>query len=132
MRLCIPAADDKGLEAKTFAHFGSAPFYAIADTDTDQVEMIENKHHEHGHGGCGQVGRLRSRGIDALVCRDLGRRAYAMLHELGIDVYTSDRQTVRDVVTEWRAGKLERPSLDQLCAGHGQGHEHRERHRQQE
>jgi len=72
MKLCIPAADDKGLEAKTFAHFGSAPFYAIADTDTDQVEMIENKHHEQGHGGCGQVGRLRSRGIDALVCRDSG------------------------------------------------------------
>ena len=32
MRICIPSEDASGLDARTYDHFGSAPFYALDDT----------------------------------------------------------------------------------------------------
>ena len=33
MKICIPTADNNGMDAKASAHFGSAPYYTVVDTD---------------------------------------------------------------------------------------------------
>jgi predicted Fe-Mo cluster-binding NifX family protein len=40
MRLCIPTIDDAGLDAQLSAHFGSAPYYTIVDTESEAFEVV--------------------------------------------------------------------------------------------
>lgn len=132
MKLCIPVADGEGLEARVSGHFGSAPYYALVDTDTARVTMVKNDHQSHG--GCAQVGRLRRHQIDGVVCSNMGRRAYGRFRADGIEVYTSERETLSQVLEEYRAGTLRQPSEDEMCMGHdhgygeGRGHHHGEGH----
>ena len=50
MRICIPAETDAGLKAKINAHFGSAPYFIIYDTDKETLEVINNSNQHHMQG----------------------------------------------------------------------------------
>jgi hypothetical protein len=45
MRLRMPTMDDEGLQATPSAHYGSAPFFTFADTDTGEVEAQWKAYH---------------------------------------------------------------------------------------
>ncbi len=121
MKICIPTADNRGLDAAAYGHFGSAPYYTIADTEQDEVESILNRGHRHRHGSCDPVEHIEMHNVDGVVCPGLGRRAFASLNRAGIDVYVSDRATVREILDEARQGRLKPLTADQACAGHGHG-----------
>jgi predicted Fe-Mo cluster-binding NifX family protein len=136
MKICVPTENDQGLDAKVYGHFGSAPFLALADTETDQVEIVQNRGHHHRPGECSPASNLQPREIDAVVCAGMGKRALLSLQEAGIDVFLSKADTVRDVLAAIREKKYQRLTADEACGGrhghHGQhgGHhgEHHGRH----
>ena len=51
MRICMPTINDNGLEATLHGHFGSAAYFTIVDTETDELRVVANgnQHHAHGH-----------------------------------------------------------------------------------
>lgn len=130
MKICIPTENDQGLDARVHGHFGSAPFFALADTDTDQVEMIANRGHRHRHGECSPASHLRPEEIDAVVCSGMGRRAFQSLRQAGIDVYLSDAGTVREVRDAVREEKIRKLTADTACGGRHGEHEHHDHHGQ--
>lgn len=142
MKLCIPTEDSAGLDARVCEHFGSAPFFTVVDTDTEQVELLNNRDLAHQHGNCNPVSSIQSRAIDAVVCGGLGKRALARLQQSDLKVYLSDEVTVRAVVAAQRGGELREATVEEACGGHahgygqgqgpvgcGHGNAHRDKHR---
>jgi predicted Fe-Mo cluster-binding NifX family protein len=41
VKICIPVQDEKGLDLLVYGHFGSAPFFAVYDTDTKNVRVLD-------------------------------------------------------------------------------------------
>jgi predicted Fe-Mo cluster-binding NifX family protein len=122
MKICVPTADDRGLEAAPYGHVGGAPYYTIADTDTGEVRAVRRGSHGHGHGECGPGSAIRALDVETVVCSDIGRRAMASLEEAGITVLVSAGRTVGEILAAAREGRLRVLSPDEVCAGHGARH----------
>ncbi len=121
MNLCIPILDDKGLDSEVSAHFGSAKSFLVVDTDAMTSRAITNANLHQGHGMCQPLAALAGQGIQGVVVGGIGYGALMKLRAGGIEVYLSDRSTVRETVEAFKAGALEPVDPDQSCAGHGHG-----------
>ena len=124
MRICIPVRDNRETESQLSDHFGSAPYFVLADTAKEEIRMVENRRHDHEHGACKPIDHIDRNAVDAVVCRGMGRRALASLVQGGIRVLTTTAQTAGEVIAEAREGALHELSLDEACGGHGH-HNHR-------
>jgi len=134
MNICVPTAGPSGLNDTVYGHFGSAPYFTIIDTETEAISVIDNSNKEHEHGNCAPSDDLVERGVDAVVCGGMGRRALARLNEAGIRVFLSDAATPAHAVHEIATGTARECSAEQACAGHhgggnhGAGHDHDHHH----
>jgi len=128
MRICLPTTDDRGLAARLSPHFGSAPCFTLLDTATGEVEVLGNDHAVHEHGHCNPAQGLEGRGLDAVVCRGLGRRALQRLQASGMHVLVTDAFTVADALAELEAGVFRLMQEEDACAGHGHDHGHEHGH----
>jgi predicted Fe-Mo cluster-binding NifX family protein len=124
MRICIPTEDEQGLGGRLAAHFGRAPYYTVVDEATGAVKSVANSHAVHEHGGCAPTSLVTGEGLEAVICRGLGRGAHARLTAVGVRVYLSDAADVAGALADWRAGRVQEVMSEQLCCGHGHGHEH--------
>jgi predicted Fe-Mo cluster-binding NifX family protein len=124
MKICVPTEDSQGLESRLYGHFGSAPFLALVDTETESVEMLENSGHHRDHGQCTPVDRIDADKTDAVMCQGMGRRAIASFKQVGVDVLVTSAVTLRDAIAEVRDGKLRKLTEREACGGRGDGHRH--------
>jgi predicted Fe-Mo cluster-binding NifX family protein len=132
MKICIPTKDDRGPDAEPFRHFGSAPFFTLVDTETGEIEVVANSNPHHRHGTCYPMSQLREHELDAIVCRGVGRRAFASLESEGVSVMIASEGNVADILVAVQAGALQPMTADEACHGrhgHQHGHHHHHRHR---
>lgn len=131
MKLCIPTMGQGGLEDMVGEHFGRVPTYTLVDTETGQVNAIENKTLHMG--GAGYAPDLIAQhGAEAMLCGGLGRRAIMMFEDKGIMVYVGARGTVNDAINQWKSGELEMATDETACQLHAfRGEGHGERHPKQ-
>lgn len=122
MKLCIPTMDDNGLKGMPSDHFGSAPFFTFVDTETGEVDTRRNGGAHHVHGACRPLDFLGTRPVDAIVCRGLGRRAFARLSGGGISVYVTLEEDVGATVTAFEDGRLRKLTSEEACHGHHHSH----------
>ena len=120
MRLCIPTLDNQGLDARPSDHFGSAPFFTLVDSETEEVVVISNGDRHHPHGRCNPVKHLVGQSVDLVVCQGLGRRALTLLSEQGISVFITWKSSVSAILEAHRKGMLSRMTPEEAC--HGGGH----------
>jgi len=131
MRLCIPTVDDRGLAGRLSSHFGSAPYFTLVESGTGEVRVVENLHSEHEPGSCHSADALRAYGVEAVVCRGLGRRAYGRMRIMGLPVFVSGEEEAAGALEAFRQGRLRRMTDESAChggRGHGRHHEHHDRH----
>ena len=121
MKVCIPTAEDQGLQAEAYGHFGSAPYFVISDTESRETKTVDNRDRDHEHGACLPVAALGEEGVDAVVVAGIGGRALARLNRRGIAVYQATPGTVAENLEALSAGRL--PELDARHACRGHGHE---------
>ena len=117
MKICIPTMGENGLNNLVGEHFGRVPTYTIVDLDTDNVTVIPNTSHHMG----GQVDPpeiMAREGVNVMICQGLGRRAITMFEEFGIEVYIGASGTVRDVVTAFKQGRLQKANINDACGQH--------------
>jgi predicted Fe-Mo cluster-binding NifX family protein len=121
MLVCLPTNADAGAADTICDHFGSAPFFTLYDSDTDQFTILPNQNSGHRHGTCHPLSQLQEHKIDGVVCKGMGRRAIDMLASQDIKVYLAGSGRVADAVAKIKAGEL--PEIDpaQACRGHGHG-----------
>jgi predicted Fe-Mo cluster-binding NifX family protein len=119
MKICMPTTGGKGLSETVHDHFGSAGYFTIYDTETKDVQVIQNDNPHHAHGACQPLGRISGLGIDAVLTSGMGRRAVQLLNEGGIKVFLLDGDTVQQAVDKFTAGELPELTFDNACGGHG-------------
>ncbi len=120
MLACIPTRGNAGLEDTVNEHFGSAPYFTLLDTETNEVQILENRNAHHDHGTCHPMNQLAHHKIDCVVCTGMGRRAIEALNAEGIRTFHSPSEKVSEVVTKLRSNALTVMDPLTACRGHGQ------------
>ncbi len=118
MRICIPTETDEGLKAQVHAHFGSASYFTIYDTDKESIETVGNTNMHHAHGTCHPMQTLGAKRIDAVVCAGMGARAVQGLNASGIKAYRVSQGLVSQVIKQFEQGSLEEITPDNSCSQH--------------
>ena len=129
MRLLIPITDTNGASAQMSGHFGRAPYYAVADTETGAVVTVANLSVAHGHGECAPAADiLGPKSFHAVVCQGIGRGAINRMAEAGVPVYVHSGPDVASAVAAFRSRSLQMAGVDNGCSGSGScggdGHHH--------
>ena len=122
MKVCVPVAEFAGLDSKPYGHFGSAPCFAVVDTETMGIESIGNADRGHGHGACSPLRALSGHSVDAVVVEGIGGGALRGLRSMGVAVYHGTGATLSELVAQLKGGRLKPLGDDASCAGHGHGH----------
>ena len=118
MKVCIPIEKNDGLNSTVCGHFGSAPFFAICNSKTNDIEIIANTNDHGEHGQCNPLGAIGGKNIEAVLLGGIGRRAVEKLNAGGIKVYQSTETTVKDAIKKFKKGELKEISIDEACSGH--------------
>lgn len=121
MRICFPIENNEGLDSKLSDHFGSAPFFLVADTESNEATVLSNSNQHHSHGACNPLQALQGSGIEGVAVRGIGAGAIAHLSRCGLRVYQAVEETVRENVEKLKVNGLPQYSPAQGCSGHGHG-----------
>ena len=120
MRLLIPTIDTSGSAARLSGHFGRAPYYTVADTDTGAVVTVANPSVSHDHGDCMPTSEVfGDGGFDAVVCQGIGR-----LVQAGVPVFVHEGPDVATAVAAFRNRTLRVVGTEDSCSGSGSCCEH--------
>ena len=118
MKIAIPDTEYRGLESPVCGHFGSAPAFALVDSETMSTEAIVNRDREHTHGVCSPMKALAGAKPDAVLAGGIGAGALSGLRRAGITVCRAPDGTVADALRLFKAGQLEELDTHATCAGH--------------
>ncbi len=88
--------------------FGRAKCFLVVDTETDEVQAVDNSANlEATHGAGIQAGRkVAELGVEAVVTGNVGPKALATLKAAGVRVYTGATGTVADAIEQLNTHKL--------------------------
>ena len=127
MIVCIPTNGTKGFDEPIGEHFGRVQTYTIVNLDTNEIKIIPNSsHHLGGQGYPPEL--LKKEGVEVMLCQGLGRRAISMFEEMGIEVYIGARGLVKDAISLYQKGNLQKASIDDACGQHTFRDQHHHEH----
>ena len=110
-RIAIAVENQDGLEAPIAEHFGRAPFFAVVDLDEKgKVLSVETEANtgEH-HGGTGHPHEnLLALKPNVIVACGMGPGGLASFQNAGVNVLKATATTVKENITKFKAGKLEK------------------------
>ena len=107
MKLAVSARGNN-LDAQLDPRFGRCVFFLIVNPDDMSFEAFENDSAIKGGGaGIQSAQFLSSKGVDALITGNCGPNAVQALSEAGIDLYTGQAGTVKEVVERFKKGHLQ-------------------------
>lgn len=118
MKICMPVLDANGSDSVIFGHFGSAPFFALFDTETQEVSIVNNSLGEHEHGQCMPVDAIRKTNAEAVLCKGMGLRAANLLLSAGITPYIVEAKTVSEAISQFKAKNVTVMDASSACQHH--------------
>lgn len=113
MKLALTAAGE-GLESNLSPVFGRCPYFAVVQLEDEDIatsETIQNPAVNQG-GGAGVLAAqtVGDQDVDALVTGNVGPRAFDVLRQLDIDIYSGRQASLRDNIEAFQQGQLEKVS----------------------
>ena len=120
MKVCIPVEESRGLESVVYGHFGSAPCFIVADTESAELKELSNQDLGHAHGACNPLKNLAGQAVEAVVVAAIGGPALNGLRQAGLRVYRFHGGTVKDALASLKSGELEELVVG-TCGGHAHG-----------
>lgn len=116
MKIAI-TAKDVGLEAEVDPRFGRAAHILIVDTDTMDVEALDNTDNINAFRGAGiqAAGMVCDKGAEVLLTGYCGPKAFAVLQAAGVKVANDVTGKVADAVKAFKEGKFsyaDQPNAD--------------------
>lgn len=106
MKVMIPVSE-KSMDSVMDERFARAPFFAVIDTKTDEVEWIENTMAEAHGAGPKVVQFFVNKGVDAFVGPQFGENAIKAIHAANVKAYVAEKKTVTELVKELKNGQLQ-------------------------
>ncbi|MCK9375584.1 MAG: NifB/NifX family molybdenum-iron cluster-binding protein [Syntrophobacterales bacterium] len=118
MKIVI-SAKGPNLEAQVDPRFGRAPYFLLVNPETMEFEVVSNQQGMQAPQGAGiQAAALVARQRPAAILTgNCGPRAFQTLQAAGIQVIVRVEGQVREVVQDYRAGKL-KPARGPNVTGH--------------
>lgn len=121
MKIAFPTNENLGLDSQVFNHFGTAKIFVVVETESNEMEVIENKDLNHEHNKCQPLKALGGTKVDAVAVGGIGGGALNKLKGAGIKVYKTEKGLVKDFLEQIKAGKLSEFNPLHICGGHGHG-----------
>lgn len=119
MKVAVSASDGS-LDAKVDPRFGRCPYYIIVDTETMDLEVLPNINMNAPSGaGIGAAQSVAQKGVEAVITGNLGPNASQVLSEAGIKMVTGAYGSVRQVIEDFKSGKLKAASVARYGGGFG-------------
>ncbi|MBN2643807.1 MAG: NifB/NifX family molybdenum-iron cluster-binding protein [Victivallales bacterium] len=96
------------LDAELDQRFGRAPRFLIVDTDSGNVDVVDNVQNLNAAQGAGiqSAMTIAGTGAQAVITGHCGPKAFRVLSEAGIKIYNTEAKTVREAITLYSDGKL--------------------------
>ena len=97
MKIVIPLENNQGENSTVSWHFGRAPYFAIFDTTSKKLEIVENRS-EH-FGGVGRPAEIIAKiQPDMVFAKGMGPKAIQLLTSRGIKIVTGNYSTVKEII----------------------------------
>ena len=110
------------LDDNVEARFGRCPYFLIIDTDTMQLEAIENPNMALGGGAGIQSAQLMSeKGVTTVLTGNCGPNAFNVFGQAGIQVIVGVSGPVRNAVEQFKTGSLPSASGPNVASHFGMG-----------
>lgn len=110
MKVCISLSRNSS-ESTMDPRFGRASYFAIADTETMNFEIIENAAAISGGGAGITSGQLMvDKGVEAVITGNVGPNAMNVLKAGGIEIYKGLPVSLKENLEKFNNGLLERIS----------------------
>jgi predicted Fe-Mo cluster-binding NifX family protein len=110
------------LDDNVEARFGRCPYFLIIDTDTMQLETIENPNIALGGGAGIQSAQLMSeKGVTTVLTGNCGPNAFNVFGQAGIQVIVGVNGIVRNAVEQFKTGALSSASGPNVASHFGVG-----------
>jgi ArsR family transcriptional regulator len=119
MKICFPIEANNGLDSIVYGHFGSAPMFFIYDSETKEIEIIDNQNLGHLHGMCSPIQALNGKTVHALIVGGIGAGAINKLNTMGVKVYQAIAGTVQKNIDHFNHDIMPELTLDHACREHG-------------
>jgi predicted Fe-Mo cluster-binding NifX family protein/ferredoxin len=108
------------LDDNVEARFGRCAYFLIIDTDTVQLEAVENPNIALGGGAGIQSAQLMSeKGVTAVLTGNCGPNAFNVFGQAGIQVIVGVSGLVRDAVEQFKAGVFSSASEPNVASHFG-------------
>ena len=125
-RIVIPVEDASGEQAKIAQHFGRAPYFASLEIN-DQGQIINIKIDRNTGEHMGGIGHphenLLALKPNVIIAYAMGPGGLNSFQNAGISVLKAEGNTIKEVITRFKEGKLE-----QLTGGCEHAHDHHHQH----
>ncbi|MFW5840997.1 MAG: NifB/NifX family molybdenum-iron cluster-binding protein [Planctomycetota bacterium] len=107
MKVAITVADS-GPEAQVDPRFGRARWFRIVDTETGQVETVDNTPNLQAAQGAGiqAARRCVELGIEAVITGQVGPKAFAVRQGQGVAVHTGASGLADEALERFTRGQL--------------------------
>ena len=119
MQVVFPSNSDLGLTGSVYNHFGSAPFFVLVDTETNEYQVIPNKDKDHDHGHCRPMKAMDGLLPQAVVVGGIGKGALKKLTDSGVKVFRASEGSVKHNLALLQSQRLAEFTQMQTCGGHG-------------
>jgi predicted Fe-Mo cluster-binding NifX family protein len=107
MKIAI-TAQSKELSSEVDLRFGRAKWIIVADTETGDYAAHDNTVNLNAVQGAGiQTGQnIANLDVEAVITGNVGPNAFRTLSEAKVKVFLADKQTIRQAIEAFKAGKL--------------------------
>ena len=106
MIICITSTG-KNLEAPIDPRFGRCSFFLIVDSETLQFETIQNvAANAVGGAGIQATQIIAKKGVNLLLTRNVGPKAFQALSSAGIKIFTGESKTGTEFIEKFNNGEL--------------------------
>jgi len=107
MKIAV-SSQGTGLDSQLDQRFGRAAFILIVETDSMDVEVLDNSENINAAQGAGiqAASMVSGKGAEALLTGSCGPKAMTAFSEAGVKVFTGQTGTVREAVERYKQGVL--------------------------
>lgn len=120
MIVAVPLEKSEGLDSLICEHFGSAPQYAVCDTESGRLRIVDNADRDHECGQCSPIDVFLPNNITAVLCKGIGGRAIGRLRTLDIDVYFAEGlSTLNQALKSHKRGLMRKVESHDACEAPG-------------